>query len=158
MNAPLRTMAELVQALRDARDERGVTHENLDAIAGVPGGYTSKVLAPSPIRHVGYKSLGDIMGALGKALVMVDDPEAIAKVQRRWVKRKRPQKLDAGKQDAAPSLASVVSISERMKEIRKLVKRESLSNAGKRRLKTMKKRARQRVASHAARMRWSKSK
>lgn len=154
MNATLRSMADLVQALRDARDDRGVTHESLDAISGLPPGYVSKLLAPNPIRHVGYQSLGDLMGALGKALVMVDDPQQIERVEKRWVKRKREVK------PAALSIALSIAgeTQENPSNQRKQRMQELGRKGGKRRMQTMSKRARQRIATHAARMRWAKSK
>src|SRR5579859_6276253 len=95
MTAPIRSMAELLDVIRAKRDALNVSHETIDQIAGVPSGYTSKILAPEPIRGVGYKSLGDILGALAIALVPIEDDEQRAKVQGRWQKRKRPQRLVA---------------------------------------------------------------
>src|SRR5579859_2280568 len=111
MTAPIRSMAELLDVIRAKRDALNVSHETIDQIAGVPSGYTSKILSPEPIRGVGYKSLGDILGALAIALVPIEDDEQRAKVQGRWQKRKRPQRLGC-----APLLAGALSIDEKRKE------------------------------------------
>src|SRR4051812_1815741 len=90
MTAPIRSMPELVQALRTRRDELNISHETIDAIAGLQSGYTSKLLAPKPIKNLGPMSFGSLLGALGLAVVVVPDPQAEAKVEKHWVKRKRP--------------------------------------------------------------------
>ena len=75
MTAPIRSMADLVEALRQRRDELDISHETIDAIAGLQSGYASKLLAPRAPRNIGYMSLGDIMGALGVGLQVVEDGE-----------------------------------------------------------------------------------
>ena len=153
-------MGELLDRIRARRDELNISHETIDTIAGLASGHTSKLLAPVPIRGIGYQSLGDLMGALGIALAVVEDSEQRAKVEGRWHKRKRPQKLvplsmplsienEVPTQiQVTPELQQQIGGSDYMREIGK--------KGGKRRMKTMGKRARQRAASHAARMRWAK--
>lgn len=161
MTAPIRSMPELVNGIRTARDEREVTHEVIDNISGVQSGYTSKVLAG--IKNPGPVSLFPLLGALGKALVIVDDPEQIKLVEGRWQKRKRPQKAQMLK--AASSIIEKMDLSpeikqqlmkEYMQKLGQMGGKKGGSKGGKRRAKLMSKRARQRVATHAARMRWSK--
>lgn len=161
MTAPIRDMAGLVRAFREAREERQITNETIDAIAGLPTRYTTKVLSPRPNRNLGQASFDGILGALGKALVLVDDPEQIPKVKNRWVKRRRIQSV-VSEQASRASIAdseremqefkAKLALSERMKALSKL----GASKGGKRRAKLMKKRARQAQASHAARKRWGK--
>lgn len=160
MSAPIRSMDELLHTLRNRRDELNISHETIDNIAGLQSGYTSKLLAPTPIKNLGPMSFGALLGALGVALVIVPDPSAIAAVEKRWEKRKRPQKrapasIAASIQNEVPAnieitpeLQAQIDKHEHMKRISKL--------GAKRRNKVMKKRARQQAASHAARMRWSK--
>ncbi|PJG56628.1 hypothetical protein CVM73_03505 [Bradyrhizobium forestalis] len=81
-------MAELVEALRQRRDDLDVSNETIDAIAGFPERYTSKLLAPRAPRNLSYNSLGLILGALGVALQVVEDEEQIKRVKGRWQKRK----------------------------------------------------------------------
>jgi hypothetical protein len=84
-------MPEVVEALRVWRDERGITHEVFDEIAGWADGYASKLLAPEPIKNLGWMSLGDALKTLAIKLVVVEDPEQRKLVERRWIRRERPQ-------------------------------------------------------------------
>lgn len=93
MTAPIRSMPELLNAIRARRDELNISHETIDGIAGLQSGYTSKLLAPTPIKNLGPMSFGSLLGALGLAVVVVEDPQAIVRVEKHWQKRKRPQKL-----------------------------------------------------------------
>jgi hypothetical protein len=174
LTAPIRSMPELVDAIRARRDELNISHETIDQISGMPTGYTSKLLADgdrsktagkgrSQLRGFGYTSLGAVLGALGIGLAVVDDPAARAQVESRWQKRKRPQRLLPASASRlsieqeiqiTADLSAQVEISERMKMLGKLGGKAS----AKRRMKTMGKRARQRIATHAARARWSKRK
>lgn len=88
------SMPELVAAIRARRDELNLSHEAIDAIAGFQSGYTSKLLSPNPIRNIGYMSLGSLLGALGVALVVVEDATQRAKVESRWCQRRRPPKRE----------------------------------------------------------------
>jgi len=93
MTAPIRSMPELIEALRARRDSLNISHETIDSIAGLQSGYTSKLLAPKPIKNLGPMSFGSLLGALGLAVVVVEDPQAVVRVEKHWQKRKRPQKL-----------------------------------------------------------------
>jgi hypothetical protein len=88
---PIRSMPELLAAHRARRDELGLTHLTIDEIAGWASGYASKLLAPEPIRNLGWLSLGALHGTLGTMLLMVEDPEQIRRVESRWIRRERPQ-------------------------------------------------------------------
>jgi len=177
MNSPIRDMAGLRAACIQAKQERGITNETIDAIAGLPERYTSKVLSPNPVRMVGHQSLGEIMGALGKMLVMVDDPEMIERVKGRWKRSKRakdqPVTFDRGLiaevmaakaelKDRKPQGASMPSNIEKLAVLlAQMTAREKIvmgaSKGGKRRAQRLKKATRQRIASHAARRRWAKA-
>jgi hypothetical protein len=84
------TMTGLLDAIRARRDELDLSHETIDAIAGFPGGYTSKLLAPVPLRGISHMSLTAVLGALCIGLVVVEDAVAREKVEDRWQPRKRP--------------------------------------------------------------------
>jgi hypothetical protein len=95
--AVVRSYSELIAALRARRDELEVTHETIDDVSGVASGYTSKVLGPKTgsthakrpsQRNLGPVSLGLLLGALGLALVVVEDPAAMVRVRGRLVKRR----------------------------------------------------------------------
>jgi hypothetical protein len=162
MTAPIRSMPELLNAIRARRDELNISHETIDSIAGLQSGYTSKLLAPRPIKNLGPMSFGSLLGALGLAVVVVEDPTMCERVSKHWEPRKRPQKLPSASISASmpneipseiqitPEIQTQLELMEHMKSIAKL--------GGKRRAKVLGKRARQRIATHAARMRWSKEK
>jgi hypothetical protein len=88
-------LPEVVEALRVWRDERGITHEVFDAIAGWADGYAGKLLAPIPIKNLGWLSLGDARKTLAIKLVVVEDPEQRKLVERRWKQRERPNQVPA---------------------------------------------------------------
>lgn len=157
MTAPIRDMASLVRGIREAIEERELACETVDVIAGLPARYTTKVVAPNGGKGIGPASFEGLLGALGKCLIMVDDPETIPKVKNRWVKRKRVGSI----RHSLSMTLSIQSSAQEMLEFKaKQEKREHMKaigkKGGKRRLKTMGKRARQRVAAHAARARWNK--
>jgi hypothetical protein len=87
---PIRSMADFLTALRITRDERQLTHETIDEIAGLPSGYCGKLLAPEPIKNLGWLSFGLVLNAFGKMLLLVDDPEQIRRIKHRWTPRERP--------------------------------------------------------------------
>lgn len=163
MTAPIRSMAGLVEALRTAQVERELSYELLDAVSGLQAGYTAKILGPAQSKRLGPVSTFPLLGALGKALAIVDDPEQIAAVQGRWKQRKivggssRQLRLRA-------SQIERVSIGSNLQKLAELLSEMSIqeriiagaSKGGKKRAKRLGKRKRQRIASQAARARWSK--
>jgi hypothetical protein len=90
---PIRSMPDVLDRCRARRDELGITHETIDDIAGWAAGYGGKILAPNPIKNLGWMSLGSLLGTIGTMLIMVEDPEQIRRVQDRWIRRERPQPL-----------------------------------------------------------------
>ncbi|MCK1627407.1 hypothetical protein IVA98_30700 [Bradyrhizobium sp. 160] len=83
---------QLLQAVRDRRDELDLSHETLDGITGLQGGYVSKLLADPPMRGFGEMSLQALLDALGMRIafaVIVEDPERAERVRSRWRPRKR---------------------------------------------------------------------
>jgi hypothetical protein len=78
-----RSYQELITALRARVVELGTTGESVDDVAGLPQRYTAKLLAPIPIKTLGKISLGPLLGALGLALVVVEDREALARIRDR---------------------------------------------------------------------------
>lgn len=149
MSQPIRSMGELLDAMRARRDHLDISHETIDAISGVPDGYTSKLMAPNPIKNLGFKSLGPVLGALGMALVPIEDPEAMAKVQRRWAKRGP----SGPRSRVAPWSAGIVAgITPEFHNHLKSI----ASSGGVARMKRLGKRARSRLAKRANAIRWAK--
>jgi hypothetical protein len=83
------SLPAILEVCRVRRDELNISHETIDAIAGFPAGYTSKLLAPVPIRGVSHMSLSGLLGALALGLVVVEDSVQREKIEDRWVPRKR---------------------------------------------------------------------
>jgi hypothetical protein len=101
----IRSMEELLAALRARRDELQLTHERIDDIAGWPSGYAGKLLAPEPIKNLGFMSFGLALDSMGIALVVVENPEQIKLVEKRWVRRERPRNAPAKATRARPGEA-----------------------------------------------------
>ena len=168
MTAPIRTMpllrneADMIAAYQARIQELRLTYATVDAISGLPDGYTAKLMAK--MKGLGEKAIEGLNGALGMGFVPATDPAQCARVSNRWVERKRPfYELEKGDVQASRAsmptefeitsqLQAQLQHREHMKRIGKL----GAPKGGKRRAKTMGKRARQRAASHAARARWSK--
>ena len=81
----------MLELLRYRLEEIQTTHEAVDAVSGLHGGYTSKIVAPTPIRTLGRVSLGPMLQTLGLALIVVRDDEQFARVKDRLAKRERPR-------------------------------------------------------------------
>ena len=79
----------LRDALREARERRNVSFEVLDEIAGSAKGFWSKILAPNGSRRVTMESLALGLGALGLKCLVVEDEEALRRVQKRFQPRNR---------------------------------------------------------------------
>ena len=59
--AVVQSYDELIRALRKRADELKITRETIDAVTGLQGGYSAKLLASVPIRMLGRVSLGPIL-------------------------------------------------------------------------------------------------
>jgi hypothetical protein len=92
MTEPIRSMPELISALRTRAQTLGLAYGTVDAIAGLPDRYTSKLFAPVPIKNLGPISFEAILGALGVTVILVEDQEQCDRVSGRWTQRKRPLK------------------------------------------------------------------
>lgn len=86
----VREYADLLAVARAQMARLSITFETLDVVSGVQSGYSAKLLGPRPSRRFGRMSLPAIMGALGIALVAIEDADALARVRKRLVKRKMP--------------------------------------------------------------------
>jgi hypothetical protein len=160
MNAPIRSMPELLNALRARRDELELTHETIDAISGLQPGYTSKLLAPKPIKNLGPLSFESLLGALGIGIVVVEDPEQRKLVESRWQKRVRPQKAASASIPASiphevpMELQITHDLEAKLVDLGHMKSIAKLGGIG--RAKRLGKRARRRIATRAARARWDK--
>src|SRR5258707_12441519 len=102
----IRSMEDLLSALRERRDQLGISLETLDHIAGFPPSYSAKLLAPVPFKNLGWMSFGLALDALGVALILVENPAQVRLVERRWIPRQRPR-------DPAPAARTEPQLSSR---------------------------------------------
>jgi hypothetical protein len=83
----IRTYADLMSEICARRDALDLTHECIDHVAGFHSGYFSKLAID--LRGLGPMSLEGVLGALGAALVLVEDSAQVARVGPKWTKRRR---------------------------------------------------------------------
>jgi hypothetical protein len=74
---------DLLNVLRGRKAELGASFETIDVTSGLPAGYSQKLLGKTPVKRLGEISLGALLGCLGLKLVAVEDPVALARVERR---------------------------------------------------------------------------
>lgn len=136
----VRSYDDLIEVLRKVVTERGITMATIDEIAGLQSGYASKVLAPVPIKHLGPMSFDSIIGALGVDLVVIDNPEKMARMQARHEQRLRGLLSEASQE--------VVKLRFTRRKLAKMGRK-----GGKMRLKTISAKKRRIMARRAARAR-----
>ena len=64
-------------------EELRLSRLSLDALAGTGEGYSSKVLGPAKMKIAGHQTLMPLLGALALKLVIVEDPDALARLKSR---------------------------------------------------------------------------
>lgn len=79
---------DLIELIRARVRELGITHETMDLVCGLPGGYSSKLLSDPPIRRLGVCSLTLVLGGLGLKLIVAEDAEQIQRVRPRLTLRR----------------------------------------------------------------------
>jgi hypothetical protein len=72
---------QLLDALRARVAELSTPMEVVDDVAGLPQRYTSKLLAPCPVKGIGAISMGPLLGALGLRLIVEIDREAFDRIK-----------------------------------------------------------------------------
>lgn len=158
MSQPIRSMGELLDAMRARREEINISCETVDEIANLTRGHTSRLLALEPSKNLGFTSLGSVLFALGMALVPQEDPETMAVVSPHWVKRgpsgPRPFKAASMLAGIGQELNGKTAFKVRYVDAEHLKRIAKLGAIGRNR--SMGKRARQRAARHAANVRWGK--
>jgi hypothetical protein len=78
---PLIRDAEALQAaLRARAEELRIPRLTIDAVGGLASGHSAKLLSSIPLRAIGVTSLPLLLGALGVALRLVEDPETAGRV------------------------------------------------------------------------------
>jgi hypothetical protein len=70
----------LWNAVRSRYDAMGITRVGADTLSNLPDGYTGKLLGAAQVRKIGLHSLERVLEGTGCFLVLVEDPEASAKM------------------------------------------------------------------------------
>jgi hypothetical protein len=83
--------AALLKTMRERIAYLEVTHDTVDYVAGFPTGYTGKLLGGATIKRMSPFAMFCMADALGLQLSVEENPEGLAKLQSRLVKRTRPQ-------------------------------------------------------------------
>jgi hypothetical protein len=81
--AIIRSTEDLRELFRQRVAHFNISLETLDALAGLPVRYSSKLLSHDPTKHFGKISFELLLGTLALQLVAFEDPEALARMQRR---------------------------------------------------------------------------
>lgn len=90
MNAPIAEFAlvtaanpaEMRKVLRRLIAESGMSRRKIDEIAGLPIGYTDKLLCEPPLRNIGPTSLFPLIWAIAHRIAFIPDPEARKKIEK----------------------------------------------------------------------------
>ena len=75
--------AEMLDAIRARVNELQLSGEGLDAYAGIPRGYYSKIARAKPIRRLGMTSFAPILNGLGLKCQFIEDPDGTARLKNR---------------------------------------------------------------------------
>jgi hypothetical protein len=86
--AIVRDYAGLLAVIRARRAALDVSLETVDEVSGFCSRYCSKLLTDPPMKRMGIMSLGAMLGTLGLALAVIEDPEALARVRDRLIKKR----------------------------------------------------------------------
>jgi hypothetical protein len=78
--AVVRQYDDLIEALRRRCVELQIPFEVVDEVAGMPDRYVSKLLCPRPLKGIGRISW-NVLAALGLQVIVVEDPQALAKAR-----------------------------------------------------------------------------
>jgi hypothetical protein len=88
--ASVGSIEDIHDALRLRFDALEISRASIDAAAGLPDGYASKLLAPVPIKRFGDISLWPTLQVAGLRLALIEDPNTLAQTAR-ITKRDRSQ-------------------------------------------------------------------
>ena len=87
--AVVRTTADLLAVLKKRTAGLDMTLEAANDFAGLSDGYLAKLLGPTPSRRLGSKAFDGALGGLGLMLVVVEDPDAVARIRGQLIRRRR---------------------------------------------------------------------
>ena len=73
----------LLAAIRARVAELQINGERFDQFAGLPIGYLSKLIGPSPVRRIGMVSMGPLFSALGISAVLIENGDYTKRLRNR---------------------------------------------------------------------------
>lgn len=85
--ATIRTQDDLIEALRVAKNMRGLSNDFCDQRAGLTRGHTDKVLGPTRAKSLSPMVFDLLAEILAVEFIMVPNPEAEARMKPRWEDR-----------------------------------------------------------------------
>jgi hypothetical protein len=82
-----------------------LSHEVVEALAGIPQGYISKILGTPPMKRVQLFTAFLLIQSLGLRVILEEDQDLAERLKHRWVKRKlaRANKSAAEPHNARPA-------------------------------------------------------
>jgi hypothetical protein len=136
------TSLEGLQAtLRERAEAIGISREQIDRHAGFTSGYSSKVLAPAPMKRLSVESACQLAPALGLDLALVENADYLARIRSRSPLREANHALHAG----------AVQFNFSFRYLRQIAKK-----GGQNSRKYMSPRQAKKLAQRAANARWAK--
>jgi hypothetical protein len=100
--------------MRDRTVDLEISRAETDRIAGLADGHSGKLLSENPVKTFGLKSLGDMLGALGLILMVVEDPAARDRtLARREPVEARNQRFGSKNANTKPSAKNKVAAPQR---------------------------------------------
>lgn len=133
-------------AMRRRVSELNISHLRLDEIAGLPAGYSGKLLGPAQVKNFGPMSFIVMPKSLGLCLALVEDPNALARVKDRYIPR---QRVNSRNGNQARPLGKRI-----LDRVRPSIIHEFCKRAGKLAQKSRSPEQRSRLGRKAARARW----
>ena len=73
----------MLAVIRQRVQEFAINGQRFDSFAGLPDGYLSKLIGPSPARRIGMVSMAPLFNALGIYCVVFENKDATMRLQRR---------------------------------------------------------------------------
>jgi hypothetical protein len=151
--AEIADYADLHAALRARAEALNISRATLDDTAGLQDGYSGKVLAVPPVKGIGPRTLGLLLGGLAVKLILVEDLEQLDRVRSQLVPRAAQN----------PAACSASSGWKARKQSQKLAGRylkermaELASLGGRRRAESLTPAARRRIARLGGLARWAR--
>ena len=87
---------EMREALRKLVTASGMSRRQVDELAGLPLGYTDKLLCEPPIRNIGPTSFFPLLWALSQRIVFVPDPASRSRIMARETFETRDERKARG--------------------------------------------------------------